>query len=76
MIKKNFINKKVLNVIVFNIPENISNSSVYLLKEAKTDFRTIQKILGHNKLNKSILNTMAVIKKYNKTYCYKTSESK
>ena len=67
MIKnKKLINKKFLNVIVFNIDKNISNLSMYALKDVKTDFMTIQKPLEHNKLNESEWKTLYRVGSYKK----------
>ena len=61
--------KKSLNVIVFNIPENISNTSVYTVENAKNDLNKIQSSLGSNKIAETELNTLYRIGKYN---CNKT----
>lgn len=61
--------KKALNVIVFNIPENSSNASVYKVEDAKNDLNKIQKALGSNKIDETELDTLYRIGKYN---CNKT----
>ena len=57
--------KKSLNVIVFNIPENISNTSVYTVENAKNDLNKIQSSLGSNKIAETELDTIYRIGKYN-----------
>ena len=57
--------KKALNVIVFNIPENVSNTSVYTVENAKNDLNMIQSSLGSNKITENELNTLYRIGKYN-----------
>ena len=57
--------KKALNVIVFNIPENISNISVYTVENAKNDLNKIQSSLGSNKIAETELDTIYRIGKYN-----------
>ena len=56
--------KKALNVIVFNIPESESPNSS--LENSKRDLKTIQEVLGENKIIKSELNSLYRIGKINK----------
>ena len=44
--QRQVINKKNLNAIVFNVPENSSNLTKSSLDDCKTDFQIIQQILG------------------------------
>ena len=58
------IEKKRLNIIVFNIPENKGVPLQGQFDSCKKDFKVLQEVLGENKIEKHELKTLYRIGKY------------
>ena len=56
--EEKLMERKALNVVIFNIPEDITVSTKNSLESCKNDFLVLQEVLGTNQIKKHELKTL------------------